>query len=195
MKILFASQNKGKQKEAKILFKDLAIDLVFPDEFKEFENFDVDETGKTFAENATLKAKAYAKQINLPCIADDSGVIIDGMNGLPGVHSNRWFNGTSDERNQEVLNRLKNRTNRNARYITVACFYDPNTKKCVIFEGVLEGSIGTKIIGNTGFDYDRIFIPNGFDKTYAQLGENVKNSTSQRAKAFKKVKDYIKKYR
>lgn len=191
MKILFASQNKGKQKEARELLKDLDVQLVFPNELPELENFDVDETGETFAENAELKARSYAEKTGLACIADDSGIIIDGMEGLPGVHSNRWFEGTSDERNQEVLNRLTKGKVRTARYVTAACYYDPKTENLGIFEEAVEGSIGTEIIGDEGFDYDRIFIPESYQKTFAQLGDKIKNSFSQRAKAYKKIKDYL----
>ena len=196
-KILFASQNKGKQNEARELLKDLDVQLMFPEEFPELEDFDVDETGETFIDNAILKAKAYAEKVALPCIADDSGVIVDGMGGLPGIHSNRWFEGTSDERNEEVLKRLKTNTpegtdiDRSARYLTAACFYDPQSESYGIFEETLEGAIGDKIIGDAGFDYDRIFIPEGYGKTFAQLGDEIKNKMSQRAKAYKKIKEYL----
>lgn len=195
MRILFSSQNKGKQNEAKELLKSLDVDLVFPDQFKEFENFEVEETGSTFAENSLLKATKYAERVNLPSIADDSGVIIDAMDGLPGIHSNRWFDGTSDQRNQEVLNRLANiaDNDRTARYVTSACYYDPVSKKHTIYEETVEGKIGYEIIGDEGFDYDRIFIPNGYDKNFAQLGNKIKNSMSQRSKAFSKIKLLIEK--
>lgn len=194
MKVLFASQNKGKQNEARELLKELDIQLVFPDEFTELKDFDVDETGETFIENAVLKAKTYAEKIGLPAIADDSGIIIDGLDGLPGIHSNRWFEGTSDERNDEVLRRLSESDDivRTARYLTAACFYDPTTEECGIFEETCEGFISKNIVGDSGFDYDRIFIPEGFDKTFAQLGNELKNSMSQRAKAYNKLKEYLK---
>lgn len=190
-KILFASQNKGKQNESRELLKDLDIELVFPNDFPELKDFDVDETGETFVENALLKAKTYAEKISLPCIADDSGVIIDGLGGLPGIHSNRWFEGTSDERNAEVLRRLDSIKDRAARYLTAACYYNPATEEYVIFEETVEGKIGKEIIGKEGFDYDRIFIPEGYRKTFAQLGNELKNSMSQRAKAYKKIRKYL----
>jgi XTP/dITP diphosphohydrolase len=192
MKILFASQNKGKQGEAKVLFKDLSVDLLFPSDFPELENFDPEETGETFADNSLLKARAYAHKIGIACIADDSGVIIDGMDGLPGVHSNRWFTGTSDERNQEVLSRLTKDKPRTARYVTVACYYDPTTEEYSLCEQTQEGSIATKIIQGEGFDYDRIFIPEGYDKTYSQLGNDIKNQNSQRSRAYKNLHEYLK---
>ncbi len=193
MKILFASQNKGKQNEARELFKTLDVELVFPNDFAELDNFDVVETGKTFAENALLKAKKYAQKINLPCIADDSGIIIDGMDGLPGIHSNRWFEGTADERNSEVLKRLKNKENRTARYVAAACYYDPGTEEYEIFEEFQEGVIGNEIIGNAGFDYDRIFIPEGYSETFAQLGNEVKNKISHRSRAYKQIRLLVEK--
>ncbi len=187
MKILFASQNKGKQNEARALFKDLPFELVFPDQISELAGFDPEETGATFTENALIKAQAYAHESGLPCIADDSGVEIDGMNGLPGVHSNRWFAGTADERNLEVLKRLTPEKSRTARYVTVACFYDPTTEEYVMSEQTQEGSIAHENIQGEGFDYDRIFMPEGFDKTYSQLGQELKNQNSQRARAYREL--------
>ncbi len=192
MKLLFASQNKGKQGEAKVLFKDLNVTLKFPSDFPNLESFDPEETGATFAENAILKAKAYGHEVQLPSIADDSGVIIDGMDGLPGVHSNRWFVGTSDERNQEVLDRLTPEKVRTARYVTVACYYDPASEEYALYEETQEGSIGTEIVQGEGFDYDRIFIPEGYDKTYSQLGNDIKNQNSQRSRAYKRLHEYLK---
>ncbi len=192
MQVLFASQNKGKQREAKRLFHDLTVDLVFPEHFSKLKNFTVEEVGTTFKENAILKAKTYAKQLNLSCIADDSGVIIDGLgNNLPGIHSNRWFAGSDDDRNLEVLRRLKDNHDRTARYITVVCFFNPATNQLKTFRGVIEGQINDKIAGKTGFAYDRIFIPQGFEQTFAQLGDEIKNSISQRAQAYSKLKKYL----
>ncbi len=192
MKILFASQNKGKQNEARALFKDLPFELVFQDQFDELKDFDPEETGTTFSENALIKAKAYAEKSGLPCIADDSGVEIDGMDKLPGVHSNRWFTGTADERNLEVLKRLTPDKPRTARYITVACFYNPQTEEYALYEETQEGSIGHENIQGEGFDYDRIFMPEGHNKTYSQLGQEVKNQNSQRARAYRKLHELLK---
>lgn len=191
MKILFASQNKGKQNEARALFKDLPFELVFPDQFDELAGFDPEETGTTFSENALIKAQAYALKSGLSCIADDSGVEIDGMDGLPGVHSNRWFTGTADERNLEVLKRLTPDKPRTARYITVACFYDPTTEEYVMSQATQEGSIAQENIQGEGFDYDRIFMPEGYDKTYSQLGQEVKNQGSQRARAYRELHELL----
>jgi XTP/dITP diphosphohydrolase len=191
MKVLFASNNKGKQKEAAILLADLDVELVFPQDIPELENFDVDETGKTFAENALLKAEAFANKTSLPCIADDSGIIIDALNG-PGVNSNRWFPGNGDDRNNEVLRLLKDEDNRTARYTTCICYFDPKINEPSFFEAHQEGEIGHEIVGSEGFDYDRIFIPEGYDKTFAQLGDDIKNQNSQRTRALKKLSTYLK---
>jgi len=192
MKILFASQNKGKQNEAKHLFKDLDVDLVFPENFPELKDFDPEETGETFQDNALLKAKAYANEVGIPAIADDSGIEIDDMGGLPGVHSNRWFEGTADERNDEVLRRLATNKIRTARYITVSCYYDPNTEEYAMYEQTQEGSIADKSYQGEGFDYDRIFIPEGQNKTFSVLGNDFKNQNSQRARSYKKLHEYVK---
>lgn len=198
MKILFASQNLGKQNEAKALFKDLSVELVFPNQIKSLEGFDPEETGETFEANALLKARAYAEQSGLPSIADDSGIEIDGMGGLPGVHSNRWFQGTADERNEEVLKRLSqndesgNQKPRTARYITVACFYDPETEEYALYKATQEGSIAQTQYEGEGFDYDKIFIPQGQTETFSVLGNDFKNQDSQRARAYKMLHEYLK---
>lgn len=191
MKILFASQNKGKQQEAKILFAGLPVELLFPQDIPELAGFDVEEIGESFIEIAILKARAYAFKSGLTSVADDSGVTIDALAGMLGITSNRWFKGTADEKNQEVLRLLADTTQRTARYTTAACLFDSITEEYCVFEEHQEGSIGTQIIGTEGFDYDRIFIPQGYDLTYAQLGTEIKNRDSQRARALKKIKTYI----
>lgn len=193
MKILFASQNRGKQQEALALFAGLAVELVFPQDVPELAGFDVEEIGDSFIEIAILKARSYALKSGLTSVADDSGVTIDALEGMLGTKSNRWFTGTADERNQEVLRLLADTTKRTARYTTAACLFDPITEEYCVFEEHQEGSIGTQIIGDEGFDYDRIFIPQGYDQTFAQLGNEVKNKDSQRARALRKIKTYIEK--
>jgi XTP/dITP diphosphohydrolase len=198
IKILFASQNKGKQNEAKVLFKNLAVELLFPNNFPELKDFDPEETGTTFKENALLKARAYAEKVNIPCIADDSGVEVDGMDGLPGIHSNRWFDGTPEDRNQEVLRLLKEKDDvgkektRTARYITVVAYYDPITDNKITFKATQEGYIAKESSVGEGFAYDKIFVPKGQSETFSVLGDDFKNLDSQRARAYKKIHDYLK---
>lgn len=198
MKILFASQNKGKQNEARTLFKDLLVELVYPNSFPELSGFDPEETGTTFKENALLKAKAYADKINIPCIADDSGVEIDGMDKLPGIHSNRWFDGSADDRNNEVLRLLNikddsgNKKTRTARYITVGAYYDPINQDEITYKETQEGSISNQSFEGEGFAYDKIFIPIGQTKTFSVLGDDFKNQDSQRARAYRKLHEFLK---
>lgn len=193
MKLLFASRNKGKQSEAKKLFSDLSVELVFPEDIPALQGIDPEENGTTFFENALIKAREYAQLSQLPSIADDSGIVIDGLDGLPGVQSNRWFAGTADERNAEVLKRLAaDDKPRSARYITVACFYNPETEEYASFSATQEGFIADKSYEGEGFDYDRIFIPEGEIKTFSVLGNEFKNKISQRARAFQKLHIYLK---
>lgn len=191
-KILFASRNAGKQAEAKKLFADLDVDLLFPDEIPELDGIDPEENGETFFENALIKAKEYALLSQLPSIADDSGIIIDGLGGLPGVASNRWYPGSGDDRNAEVLRRLSEDKPRTARYMTVACFFDPQSEEYASFSATQEGSIAKEPFEGEGFDYDKIFIPEGKNETFSVLGNDYKNSISQRARAFGKLHEYLK---
>lgn len=196
MQILFASSNKNKQREAKEIFKNSGIELVFADLLPILENFDVEETGTTFFENSMIKAKAYAEKTGIVSLADDSGIEVDAMNGQPSVHSNRWFGNNATERNQEILRILaeKNATSkieRSCRYVCAACLYYPKTEEYITFSDTMEGSISFEEKGDMGFDYDRIFIPTGYEQTLAELGTEIKNTLSHRAKAFKKIASYL----
>lgn len=196
MQILFASANKNKQREAKEIFKNSGIDLVFPDLLPVLENFDVEETGSTFFENSLIKAKAYAEKTGLVSLADDSGIEVDAMDGKPAVHSNRWFGSNATERNQEILRILAEKNaitkeERACRYVCTACLYYPKTEEYITFSDTMEGYIAEQESGDMGFDYDRIFIPIGYEETLAILGTTIKNTLSHRAKAFRKVANYL----
>lgn len=180
MKLLIATQNKGKQKEILQMVQDLDFECVFPD-----GDFDVEETGETFEENAFLKAKAFSEKYGMMALADDSGLVVNALNGRPGVYSKRYGDNDLD-RNTKLLLEMENHQDRSAYFIAVMCLYGEGVDQC--FEGKVEGSIAQEIRGKEGFGYDPIFIPEGYEKTFAELGQDVKNTLSHRARALEKVK-------
>ncbi|MEO8581169.1 MAG: RdgB/HAM1 family non-canonical purine NTP pyrophosphatase [Patescibacteria group bacterium] len=186
-KLVIASQNLGKLKEIKQLLSDLSIEIVIPE-----KDLDVEETGSTFEENAMLKAKAYQQLFpEFYILADDSGLEVDALDGRPGVYSKRY--GTSDQdRNQKLLNELESVPDekRTARFISVMVLLGPTVHQ--IFQGTVEGSIARTIAGDQGFGYDPVFIPVGYTKSFAELGSEIKNTMSHRAKCLEKVKLFLK---
>jgi XTP/dITP diphosphohydrolase len=191
-KILIATTNQGKIFELVELFKDFpTVEIVTLSDL-DLADMDVEETGSTFAENAELKAVAYAQASRLPTIADDSGLEVDALDGRPGVMSDRWHPGTPSEKNQHLLSLLHGKSNRQAKFTSVVCLAVPNyANKSLAFTGEVTGQIAESETGNEGFGYDPVFIPDGYDQTFAELGTNEKNKLSHRAKALAKLKDYL----
>lgn len=185
-KIVIASKNRGKVKEIQALLADLPVEVVIPD-----TDLDVEETGITFEENALLKAKAYKDLFpNDLILADDSGLEVDALNGRPGVYSKRYAN--SDlERNKKLLEELEDISDdeRTARFISVIALVGPNIEQT--FRGTLEGTIADSIRGDYGFGYDPVFMPLGYQKTFAELGLEIKNTLSHRARALAEVKKFL----
>ena len=201
MNIFIASSNQGKIREINSILKDDSFSLISvldTEKLKELginipEGFDVIEDGKTFQDNALLKAQAYAKLTNLPTIADDSGLEVEALGGFPSVNSNRWFEGTTHERNLALLEKLKNHSNRRARFYSVICFFDPQNDVVKFFEGEIKGKIALEPKGSKieGFGYDPIFIPDGFAKSFSQLGVEFKNTISHRRQALTKLGQFV----
>lgn len=192
MKILFASQNKGKLAEVKLIVDQFGFELLTPVDIPTVSNLDVDETGNTFSQNALLKAKEFSDATGLVVIADDSGLEVEAMNGGPGVKSARWVSGSDQDRNTALLEKLKGEKNRSARFVTVLCFYDPAKGDPKYFEGEVKGNISDSPQGSEGFGYDPVFIPEGYSKTFAQIGVVEKNKLSHRKKALEKLGEFLK---
>jgi XTP/dITP diphosphohydrolase len=154
---------------------------------------EIEETGATFAENATLKAVGASQMCDGWVIADDSGLEVDALGGAPGVYSARYSGtGATDSRNRELL--LKNLENvrgkdRRARFRCVLVLARAG-RKVAQFEGVVEGTISNKPRGRGGFGYDPVFIPEGFRRTFGQLPRNLKNRLSHRATALAKLRNW-----
>lgn len=149
------------------------------------------ETGTTFEENARIKARTLkALKPGTWVVADDSGLEVPGLGGLPGVHSARYAGDkASDAENVAKLLKMiqiRSATNRAAQMVCVLVAYDPNGGEHVI-RGEIKGSIATTARGKTGFGYDPVFMPEGQDKTYAELGPAVKNQSSHRAQAIREL--------
>jgi len=188
MDLVFATHNANKLKEVSLLLpKDIRLislnDLGC--------NEEIPETETTLKANAQLKADYITKHYGISCFADDTGLIIDALNGEPGVHSARYAGIEKDsEKNMEkVLINLKHITSRTARFKTVIALN--LNKKRTLFEGVVEGTITKEKQGTKGFGYDPIFIPMGYDQTFAQLSINIKNKISHRGKALQKLMAYL----
>jgi XTP/dITP diphosphohydrolase len=187
--ILFASTNPDKFIEVRALLAKRGIRVLNPTDFLGSVP-DVAETGATFAENALLKAQAFSLRYSQPVVAEDTGLSVHALGGEPGVHSNRWFQGTTTERNVALLERLAPYQDRSASFTTVACLCLPDGESH-FFEGVLHGTLSLSAESSTGFGYDPIFIPDGYTESLATIGLELKNQFSHRAQAFEGVVDYL----
>lgn len=189
-KILIASNNSGKIEEIKHIFASLPFKLLTPNDINLSSDFDPQETGSTFLENAQIKAQAFGIKTNLRSLADDSGLIVDALDGRPGVYSKRY--GTNDkDRIDKLLLELKNVSEelRTARFESAVCVFDPENNIFTCTSETVEGKISKTPKGTNGFGYDPIFIPKEIDGnlTFAQIKSEVKNKISHRARALEKL--------
>nr|MBP3680543.1 RdgB/HAM1 family non-canonical purine NTP pyrophosphatase [Clostridia bacterium] len=191
MNIIIASNNKGKIKEFKKILEPLGYNV-----FSQSEtgvNIEVEETGTTFEENAKLKARAIYNLKHTAVLADDSGIVVDYLNGEPGIYSARYMGlQTDEERRRCVLYKMKDakKEDRTARYVCCICYIEENGKENIV-NGIWEGIVADKEYGENGFGYDPIFMPNGSDKTVAQMLPEEKNTISHRAMAIQKLKELL----
>jgi XTP/dITP diphosphohydrolase len=179
--IVIASRNKGKIAEIQQIFADLPLKLHTLADFPDAP--EVEETGKTFAENARLKAVSAARASNLWALADDSGLEVDALGGKPGIHSAR-YSGSSDEKNNEkVLRELEDvpDAKRTGRFRAAMALAES--------EGAVEGLIARELRGSAGFGYDPLFLLPEFGQTMAELGLEIKNRISHRAVALRRLRD------
>jgi XTP/dITP diphosphohydrolase len=190
--LIIASKNEGKVREFKEMLEPKGFKVLSLLDLNEAP--DVEETGKTFDENAILKAETISNMLKKPVIADDSGLSIDALNGEPGVYSARYAgNEKNDEKNiEKVLEKLKGvpHEQRTARFQCVLALAIPG-QKTITVEGVCEGIITKQPIGQNGFGYDPIFYVQEKGKTMAQLEKKEKNQISHRANALKKLEKII----
>lgn len=187
-KIVLATKNKNKVLEIKELFKDSGINIV------EIEGeFDPEENGSTFEENAYIKALSAAKLTNLPAIADDSGLEVEALNGRPGIHSSRYAE-DDKSRISKLLRELKecNATDRSARFVCAMVLTLPDGEILHTSIGKCEGVIVDESVGANGFGYDPVFYIPQSGKTLAQLTLEEKNKLSHRAKALNDMVNWLK---
>ena len=188
--LIVASNNKGKIKEYKEILNKYGFNVISQKEAG--INIDVEETGTTFEENAHLKAYAIYELTHKNVISDDSGLEVEALNNEPGIYSARYKGiETEEERNNYILNALKWKRNRKAKFNCVICFIDENGHE-ELFKGIWNGIIAKKKSGSSGFGYDPIFISEeGKGKTTASLGDEFKDKYSHRAKAVELLVNYI----
>ena len=201
MKIVFATNNQHKLEEIRQIlgskFEVLSLNDIGCHD-------DIPEDHDTLQENALQKAQFIAEKYGYDCFADDTGLEVDALGGEPGVHSARYaaLDGDGSESHdseanmQKLLRKLGNNNNRKARFRTVIALLesDGNGKKVAkLFEGIVEGRIAYEKSGEEGFGYDPIFVPDGYDQSFAELGADIKNTISHRARAVAKLAEYFKK--
>lgn len=188
LELVFATNNAHKLEEVQAIVGDTFV-------IKSLNDIDcqddIPETGVTFEENAQQKTDYLVNKYGLYCFGDDSGLEIDALNGEPGVYSARYSGSRDMEKNIAlVLERLGDNPNRTARFKTVISLYLNEQQH--FFEGIIEGQITKERRGVDGFGYDPIFIPNGYDTTFAEMSADEKNAISHRAIAVGKLATYLK---
>ena len=188
MKLVFATHNTNKLKEVKQLLPS-SIELLSLTDIGCHE--DIAETGTTLHENAYIKARYVRDHYGLNCFADDSGLEIDALDGAPGVISARYAGPQKDNEANilKVWNELKDKTNKAGQFRTVIALCIDGEEKD--FEGIVRGKLIQEKRGEKGFGYDPIFIPEGYTQTFAELGNEVKNKISHRARATKMFIDHL----
>lgn len=185
-KIIVASGNAHKIEEIKRIFR--GVELV-PMAEAGFSG-DIEETGKTFKENAYIKAKAVYERLHMPVLADDSGLCVDALDGAPGVYSARFSGGSSADNRALLLKRLDGVTHRTARFACCVCYIGTDGKP-LFGEGYTEGRIMFEEIGNRGFGYDSLFYSNDLDKSFGEASEDEKNSVSHRFRALSDLRSKL----
>lgn len=189
MQLVFATHNHNKIKEVQILFpKEIELlsleDIGCKDE--------IPETANDLEGNATIKANFVTENYGYPCFADDTGLLVDALDGAPGVFSARYAGEqkNADDNMDKLLLQLDKQTNRSAHFKTVIALNI--NKEQFLFKGIVQGEITTQKKGGKGFGYDPIFKPNGYDKTFAELPLSIKNKISHRAKAIEQLLAFFK---
>lgn len=189
--LLLATRNPGKVREITSILEDSGWSFSSPQ-----ENVGTpDENGKTFTDNAIAKARFYASAAGLWALADDSGLEVDALGGAPGVYSARYAgeNASEADRRELLLSELAkvSAPERRARFVCVVAIANADGAVLNVSEGICVGTLTFAPRGNGGFGYDPLFVPDGYDQTFAELPENVKNRISHRARALLKTKQFL----
>jgi XTP/dITP diphosphohydrolase len=192
-KLLIATNNEGKVTELREMLVDIPLELVT---LKDFSNLiEVEETGETFDENARLKAVGYARQTKLTALADDSGLEVEALGGRPGVLSARYGGDdiTFSEKIDLLLDELAQTGDkkRRARFVCSIAVAAPCGEILFTAEGICAGRIAQNPLGNRGFGYDPVFIPNGYEMTFGELSDDVKREIGHRGRAFLQIMPFL----
>ena len=195
MRLILASNNTSKLKEMRALLSDLDVEVVSQREAG--CDFEVEETGETFEENAFLKAAAVTRSTGCAAVADDSGLMVKALGGAPGIYSARFTGShedTDEARNLFLLEKLEGETDRRAKFVSCVCCTFPNGDK-ICTRGECHGSIAYAPKGENGFGYDPLFLTDDYPGlTTAELAPEEKNAISHRGKAFRQFKEELKRY-
>lgn len=188
LRFLLASHNKGKIREIQAALAGLPVELQSLWELPELP--EREENTPTFAGNARLKAQYYNQRTGVPCLADDSGLVVDALNGAPGVYSSR-FAPTDEERISRLLSLLKHVKSgqRSARFVCALCLFSGSP--LIEVQGEVEGFIAASPRGRKGFGYDPVFYYPPLKKTFAELSLEKKNEVSHRARALEKLREQL----
>ena len=192
MKLILATGNKGKVREFREILEPLGYEILSQGELG--LDLDVEETGETFEENAFLKADAVLKATGHAAVADDSGLCVEALDGAPGVHSARYGGGkawTDKQKYEYLLEQMKGVADRRAKFVScIVCLF-PNGERIAV-RGECPGRILLAPAGDAGFGYDPVFAPEGYDASFGQLGPEVKNTLSHRARALAALRERLK---
>ncbi len=188
-KVVIGTFNKDKFREIRDILKDIDLDIL---PLFDFTDKGAEETGETLEENAYIKAKYAYEVTGIPSVSDDTGLEVFALNGKPGVYSARYAgeNATYEDNVRKLLKEMEGLEDRRSVFKTVVCFYDG--KRSHYFTGETKGIILTELRGSSGFGYDPVFYVESVGKTYAQMGDKLKNKISHRYKAFVKFKEFLK---
>lgn len=187
--LVFATGNSHKLQEVQGLFKEgFALSCLKDVNITE----EIPETADNLVDNALQKAWYVYNKCGIPCFADDTGLEVEALNGAPGVYSARYAGEQKDSKLNMLLllENMNGKTNRNARFRTIIAYIDENAQEH-IFEGEIRGTIIENMAGENGFGYDPIFVPEGYNQTFAELSSEIKNTISHRARAMEKFLSYI----
>lgn len=192
MKLILATGNKGKLREFKEILEPLGYEILSQGELG--LDLDVEETGETFEENAFIKANAVLNATGHAAVADDSGLCVEALGGAPGVHSARYGGGkawTDKQKYEYLLEQMEGVADRRAKFVScIVCLF-PNGERIAV-RGECPGRILDAPAGDAGFGYDPVFAPEGYDASFGQLGQEVKNTLSHRARALAALRERLK---
>ena len=189
MKLVFATNNRHKLQEVRDILGN-RVEVLSLNDIGCYD--DIPETDDTLQGNALIKARHIYEKYGYDCFADDTGLEVEALGGEPGVYSARYAGEEccSEANMQKLLHNLTGKDNRNAQFRTVIALIIKGEER--LFNGIVKGTITEEKMGDSGFGYDPIFVPEGFSESFAQMGSDMKNSISHRYRATEQLNDYLK---